>query len=183
MTTLNQLIARQMDRMGNAFMNAMGPVSDGEFFAENANGFSAAWVAGHMACVYDLFSSWFSEELLFEDSFRRLFNETDVIEAGPVSKAASVDPERYSKALLLHRFNQAWVKAARTLNAFGASQWDAPAPPAAPVSLLTGGAVWEVLAMHVPWHCGELSGSMKLFYRTYALNTVPHYGYAPPDTS
>jgi|SRR5580765_1518412 hypothetical protein len=181
MTTLNQLIARQMDRMGTAFMNAMGPASGAEFFAANRNGFSAAWVAGHMACVYDLFSSWFSGELLFEDSFHALFNETDVAAPGPVSKAASVHPGCYSKALLLHRFNQAWVKAARTLNAFDVSRWDAPAPSGAPVSLITGGAVWEVLGLHVGWHCGELAGSMPRFYDTYALNTLAHYGYVPPE--
>ena len=148
---------------------------------ENPNGFSAAWVVGHLACVADLFSSWHDNgRLLLDPEFHSVFNETDVVEDGPVSKAASVDRALYPKAALLFRFRQAMVKALRVLNAFELSQWDAPGPSGVPVSLSTGGAVWELLAVHAYWHCGELSGSMERFRGTYTLNILPHYFYIPP---
>jgi hypothetical protein len=180
MTDVKQVIARQMDRSGNTLMLGLEPVSDEEFFAENVTGFSAAWTVGHLSCVADLFSSWFDGYLRFGREFHRVFNETDVTECIPVSRAASVDRERYPKAELLFLFRQAMVKALRALEEFDLEQWDAPAPPAAPVSLLTGGSVWELLAVHVYWHLGELSGSMPRFAGTYTLNTVPHYFYLAP---
>jgi hypothetical protein len=182
MTDVKQVIERQLDRSGSTLMLALEPVSDDEFFAENVNGFSAAWVAGHLTCVADLFSSWFDGgELLFSREFHAVFNETDVTAAGPVSKAASVNREYYSKAYLLLRFQQAMVKAVRVLRfGFDTGQWDAPAPSGVPVSLLTGGAVWEHLAVHVYWHLGELAGSMPRFKGTYTLNIVPHYFYVAP---
>lgn len=73
------------------------------------------------------------------------------------------------------------VKALRALEAFDAGQWDALAPPVVPVSLLTGGAVWELLAVHVYWHLGELAGSMPRFAGTYTLNILPHYFYLAPQ--
>lgn len=177
MTDAKQVIARQMDRSGNTLHLALEPVSDDEFFAENPNGFSAAWVTGHLACVADLFSSWFDYGLLFDRGFHQAFNETDVTRAGSVSKAASVSRERYPKADLLFLFRQAVVKALRALEAFDLAQWDAPPPPGVPVSLRAAGDVWEHLAVHVYWHLGELAGSMPRFAGTYTLNMVPHYFY------
>ena len=181
MTTVNQLIARQMTLSGERLLLAMEPLDDDEFFAGNANGFSAAWAVGHLACVADLFSSWFSGQLLLSRPFHAVFNETGVVAEGPVSKADSVNRELYPKAGLLLAFRQAMIKALRVLNAFEPARWDAPAPPGAPVSLLSGGAVWERLAVHGDWHCGELAGSMPRFYGTYPLNILPHHLYVLPE--
>jgi hypothetical protein len=186
LTGAARVVARQIDRSGNTLLLALEPVDDDEFFAENANGFSAAWVVGHLTCVADLFSSWFDgQRLLFDKSFHQVFNETAVTGAGPgagpVSKAASVNREGYTKAVLLLRFRQAVVKALRVLDAFEGSQWDAPGPPGTPVSLRAGGDVWEILAVHIYWHLGELAGSMPRFFGTYALNTLPHYFYIPEE--
>jgi hypothetical protein len=182
-TSASEVVWRQIDSAGNRFLLAMELVDDDEFFAENKDGFSAAWVTGHLACVADLFSSWFDSGLLFEDSFHQVFNDTGVTVAGPVSKAASVRPDRFSKALLLHRFRQAVVKALRVLRAFDPAQWDAPAPAAVPVGLRTGGAVWESLGVHTDWHAGGLAGSMPVFFGRYALNPVPHGFYLEPEGS
>lgn len=181
MTDVKQVIARQMDRSGNTLMLGLEPVSDDEFFAENATGFSAAWTIGHLACVADLFSSWFDGHLLFGCEFHAVFNETDVAGPAPVSKAESASSKDYPKAYLLLRFREAMVKALRALEAFDAGQWDAPAPPGTPASLLNGGTVWEHLAVHVYWHLGELAGSMPRFAGTYTLNIVPHYFYLAPQ--
>jgi hypothetical protein len=185
MSTAAQVIWRQMDRSGSTLLLGLEPVPDDEFFAGNANGFSAAWVTGHLACVADLFSSWHDPHpgLLFERAFHQVFNDTGLTEPGPASKAASVCPDRFSKALLLHRFREGMTKALRVLHAFDLSDWDAPAPAAVPVSMLTGGAVWEILAAHTYWHCGELAGSMPLFFGTYTLNIAPHHLYVAPGVN
>lgn len=172
------VVARQLDRSGNTLLLALEPVGDDEFFAENVNGFSAAWVTGHLACVADLFSSWFKGgRLLLDASFHAVFNETAVTAASSVSKAASVDRERYPKALLMLEFRRAMVKALRVLATVSEDAWGTAGPPMVPASLLTSGAVWEILAVHVYWHCGELAGSMPRFFGTYTLNTLPHYLY------
>jgi hypothetical protein len=175
-----QVIARQLTRSGETLLLAMEPLDEAEFFAENANGFSAAWVTGHLACVADLFSSWFDGgQLLLDKGFHQVFNETAVVAAGMESKAASVNRERFGKALLLLRFRQAVIKALLVLKKLDPAAWDAPPPPGVPATLLTGGAVWEILAAHVYWHCGELAGSMPRFFGTYTLNILPHHLYAP----
>lgn len=182
MTDARDVVARQMTYSGETLLIAMERLDDGEFFAENANGFSAAWVTGHAACVPDLFSSWFSGGLLLSKDFHAVFNDTAVTASGPVSKAASVSRELYPKDDLLLLFRQATVKALRVLRAFGAGRWDDQAPPGAPVMLLTGGAVWERLAVHAYWHNGELAGSVPAFYGTYGLNILLHDLYVPPDS-
>ena len=180
---VKQIIVRQMDRSGNTLALALEPLSDDEFYAENANGFSAAWAVGHLACVYDLFSSWFNDRrLLFDPSFHKVFNETEVVGPDSVSKAASVDRDSHPKAILLLRLRQAHVRALQVLSAFDAAQWDAPAPRTAPAVLPTCGSVWEHLAVHTYWHLGELAGSMPRFFGTYTLNIVPHHFYPPPES-
>jgi hypothetical protein len=47
--------------------------------------------------------------------------------------------------------------------------------------MATGGAIWERLAVHGYWHCGELAGSMPRFFGTYTLNIAPHHLYVVPD--
>lgn len=168
------VIARQLDRSGNTLMLALEPLDEAEFFAGNPNGFSAAWVTGHLACVADLFSSWFDGRLLLGPSFHAVFNQTAVTaeDADRVTMA-----RQYPKARLLLEFRRAMIKALRALAAFDEEQWDATGPAGIPVSLVTGGAVWEALAAHVYWHCGELAGSMPRFFGTYTLNVLPHHLY------
>jgi hypothetical protein len=178
MTTAKQVVARQIDRSGNTLLLALEPISDSEFFKQLSTGFSAAWTVGHLACVADLFSSWLNgRRLILNRSVHHVFNETDLTEPGAVSKAASVDRETFPKTTLLRMFCLAVTKALRALDEFGDSQWDAPAPAGVPVSLLTSGAVWEHLAVHVYWHLGELAGSMPRFDGTYTLNILPHHLY------
>lgn len=179
MTTAAQVIARQVTRSGETLLLALEPLDDDEFFAENKNGFSAAWVTGHLAGFADLFSSWFDGRgLLFSDAFHRVFNDTAIAAAGPVSKAAGVDPGLYPKADLLLGFRRSFVRTLHALREFGDNRWDDAPPPGVPVTLLTGGSAWEILGGHVYWHCGELAGSMPRFYGTYALNILPHHLYA-----
>ena len=184
MTTAADVTERQIVRSGTTLLHAMEPLDADTFFAENPDGFSAAWVVGHQACVADLFSSWFDDgELLFTESFHQVFNETG-IETGltMMSKAATVSRSQYPKGLLLLRFRQGVSKALRVLRSFGVENWDSPGPPGTPVPLLTGGEVWEHLARHGDWHNGQLAGSMPVFFFTYTLNTLSHYFYEPPDT-
>jgi hypothetical protein len=174
MTDVRQVIKRQMVRSGDTLLSALEPASGEEFFAGNVTGFSAAWTVGHLSCVADLFSSWFDGHLLFGYEFHQVFNETAATGTDIASRVA-LARESYPKADLLPRFCQAMIKAMRALDAFDLAQWDAPAPPGAPVSLLTGGAVWEHLAVHAYWHLGELAGSMPRFAGTYTLNILPHH--------
>jgi hypothetical protein len=175
------IIARQMEASGATLLLAFEPVSDEEFYAANATGFSAAWTIGHLACVDDLFSSWLcGGRLLLDHDFHKVFNETSSGTAPDpgVRRAAA---EKYPKAELLLKFRQARVKALRVLSTFSTAQWDTEAPPGTPLSLPTGGSVWEHLGRHVDWHLGELAGSMKRFEGTYTLNMAPHYFYVPPE--
>jgi len=177
------VIARMITLSGQTLLLAVEPLSDDVFFAENDNGFSAAWVLGHGACFPDLFSSWFTDTgLLLGAEFHAVFNETAVVAAGPVSKAASVDRERFPKEELMLRFREASTKALRVLRGFNVTEWDSPAPPGAPLTLRTAGDVWERLAVHSYWHNGELSGSMETFRGTYTLNIEPHHLYVPMRT-
>jgi hypothetical protein len=178
-TSANQVVARQIDRSANTLLLALEPIDSAEFFAPNHNGFSAAWVVGHLSCVADLFSSWLDNDggLLLDPEFHAVFNETAVTEAGTASKVAGIS-QNDSKEFLLLQFRLATVKALRVLRDF--KEWDQPAPADVPASLLTCGAVWELLAVHIYWHLGELSGSMPRFFGTYTLNTLPHYVYVKP---
>jgi hypothetical protein len=171
--TAADVVARQMERSGNTLMLAMEPLDPDEFSAVNANGFSAAWVVGHLACVTDLFSSWFTGKPLFDPRFHAVFNETAV---KPPSSA--FQPDFYAKADLLLRYRTAGCEALRILRTV--TDWDASPPPAAPALLATAGAVWEHLAVHTYWHLGELAGSMPRFFGTYTLNSLPHHFYLPP---
>lgn len=189
MTTPRDIIARQLDRSGTILLRALEPLTDEEFYAENANGYSAAWAVGHLAAVCDLMSFWLDTgPLQFDPLFHRVFNDTTAAQAQPAEvpegmKTASKAREAvfYPKADLLQRFEQAVTKALRVLTGFDIAQWDAPGPPGTPRSLATGGAVWEHLAVHIYWHCGELAGSMERFHGTYTLNPMSHYFYSPPE--
>jgi hypothetical protein len=181
-TDVKQLVERQMVTAGNTLLIAMETVGDDEFFHKQVTGFSAAWTVGHLACVPDLFSGWFGGHVLLNEQFHHMFNETDVVEAGALSKAESVDREFFPKKLLLYHYRQAMVKAIQILRSFDIEQWDAPPPLGVPVTLLTGGAVWERLAVHGDWHNGELAGSMPRFFDTHAMNPLPHHLYVPPRT-
>ncbi|GGP44671.1 hypothetical protein [Streptomyces abikoensis] len=180
---VKEAIRRQLNRSGNTLLCGLEPLDDAEFFAEGPSGISAAWSVGHLACVCDLFSSWFDhDELVLEKSFHRTFNELGIALSEGVSKAAKVNRGRFSKELLFACFRRAQIKALRTLAAFDVRLWNAAGPPAAPDTLLTCGAVWEHLAVHTYWHLGELAGSMPRFFGTYTLNTLPHFFYEPPGT-
>lgn len=172
------VVHRMVDRSATTLILAMEPVSAAEFYDENRDGFSAAWVIGHLTCFADLFSSWFDGELIFEPSFHAVFNETE-IRAVASSKASLVEPALYPKEFLLYRFQLAVVKALRALEEFDAAVWDGPPPDDVPVSLRTGGDVWEIFAAHIYWHCGQLAGSMPRFYGTYTLGLLAHHFYVP----
>jgi hypothetical protein len=175
MSRPHDVIARQMEHSGSTLLTALEPLDETEFFAVNANGFSAAWVTGHLAAVAELFSSWFDGDPVRDPAFHSVFNETSATAA-----ARDLDAIRhsYSKDILLLAFRRATIKALRALRTV--TDWDAPGPPSTPAGLTAGG-VWERLAMHTGWHCGELAGSMKRFHGTYTLNTVSHYFYISPD--
>jgi hypothetical protein len=176
---LKGLIARQMNRGGNTLLCGLEPLSTDEFFANTAGGISAAWTVGHIACVNDLFSSWFSGDRVIDEETHRIFNNLAILPPTGVSKAASVDPGRYPKQTLLYLLRQGQTKALRALDAFDPARWDAPPPPCAPDTLQSCGAVWEHLSVHTYWHLGELTGLLSRFHGTYTLNTLPHYFYYP----
>jgi hypothetical protein len=181
MSRPHDVVARQLERSGATLMLGLEPLDDGEFYKVNVNGFSAAWVTGHLACVADLFSSWFDSDrgLLHSPGFHAVFNETgDGTTAGTAGRCA--EAEAWSKEVLLESYRRAVIRALRVLRRFDESQWDAPGPPGTP-ALLTGGGVWEHLAVHTYWHLGELAGSMPRFRGTYTLGILPHHFYVAPE--
>lgn len=184
MTTLQQVIARQMTLTGERLMDALEPLTAAEFFAGLPTGYSPGWTLTHLTCVADLFSSWFDGVLLYDHEFHKVFNDTGISEPEPFTRAASIDQDLYPMSLLLHRFPEAMRKALRALAAFPVQQWDAPPPRAVPAIMPTGGWVWEHLGLHTAWHCGELAGSMERFYGTYSLNVLSHrLALVPPEGS
>jgi hypothetical protein len=181
-TDAKQVIARQITRSGETLLLALEPLTHDEFYAPGLDGFSAAWVTGHLACVADLFSSWLDDApLLLDAEFHQVFNETAVTGGEPDPAGKSAAAERYPKNALLLVFRRAVIKALRVLSAFDPSRWDAPPPPAVPVTLTAAGSVWELLAVHIWWHCGELAGSVPRFHGTYTLNIAPHHLYMSPE--
>lgn len=178
MTDAKQVVARQITRSGHILLAGLEPLGRKKFYRENPDGFSAAWTVGHLACVADLFSSWLGDRrLVLSRPTHQVFNETALTGPCPVSKAASVDRETFSKEVLLQMYCQATEKALRELSMFDVSRWDDPSPPVVPVTMLTRGAVWEHLAAHGYWHLGELAGSMPVFAGTYTMNITSHHLY------
>jgi hypothetical protein len=180
-TTVDTVI-RQLTFSGERLLICAELLDPREFYAENADGYSAAWTIGHLACVTDLFRSWFDGEMLFEPGFHQVFNETAVVEEGVISKAATVDPARFPKELLMLRFREAQIKAMYTMEEFGFENWDEPGPPGLPVTIQTGGRLWEILAVHTEWHLGALAASVPRFRGTYLPNVLPHHLYRKEET-
>lgn len=179
---LKAVIARQMNRSGNTLLAGLEPVNDDEFYAVAPNGISAAWTIGHIACVNDLFSSWFAGgRMLLDAATHKIFNNLEIAEPSGISKGASVDRQVRTKRKLLLHLRQTQVKALQVLEDFDPSSWESPIPSGLPDTLMTCGAVWEHLAVHTYWHLGELGALMPRFYGTYTLNTLPHYFYYPPQ--
>jgi hypothetical protein len=177
---LKGMVARQMNRSGNALLCGLEPLLEEEFYASSPHGISAAWTVGHLACVSDLFSSWFGgNRLLLDASLHSVFNSLEIAAPSGMTKAETVDPKRYPKGQLFLLLRQAQVKALEVLDGFDAERWNAPVPRGVPDTLMTCGAVWEHLAVHTYWHLGELTASLPRFHGTYTLNTVPHYFYTP----
>jgi hypothetical protein len=177
--TAKDIIANQIIRSGETLMLALEPLTNDEFFGCLETGFSAAWSVGHLACVADLFSSWLDiKPKMFGDSFHDVFNETDINgwEPQTTSKAARVDRDTFPKEMLLHNFRHAVIKALGVLDKFDTGRWYVKGIASVP-SLITAGEVWELLAVHIYWHCGELAGSMPRFFGTYTLNILPHHFY------
>jgi hypothetical protein len=116
---------------------------------------------------------------MFGDSFHDVFNETDINGWEPqslVSKASKVDRDTFPKEMLLHNFRHAVIKALDVLDNFDTGRWYTKGISGVP-ALITAGEVWELLAVHIYWHCGELAGSMPRFFGTYTLNILPHHFY------
>lgn len=179
-TVLKQAIRRQMNQGGNILLCGLEPLSDEEFFAASSSGASAAWTVGHLACVFDLFTSWIAARPpVFEKRQHDVFNSLQIGKSAK-SKAEATDCGEFSKTDIILMFRQAQVRALEVLERFDVSLWDAPTPRTVPETLPTYGAIWESLGVHTFWHLGELSGSIPRFHGTYTLNTVVHYFYVPP---
>ncbi len=173
------IIANQISRSGETLVLALEPLTDDEFFGCLDTGYSPAWTIGHLTCVADLFSAWLDiKPKLFNEEFHEVFNEVDVNDWKPqtISKAAKVSPDSFPKEMLLHNFRQAVIKALNVLDNFDIARWYTRGIAGVP-ALITAGEVWELLAVHIYWHCGELAGSMPRFFGTYSLNILPHHFY------
>lgn len=173
------IIINQITRSGETLVLALEPLTDDEFFGCLDTGYSPAWTVGHLACVADLFSSWLDiKPKMFDSSVHDVFNETDVNEWRPqtASKAMNVNRDEFPKEVLLHNLRRAMIKALDVLDNFDTSRWYTKGISGVP-ALITAGEIWELLAVHIYWHCGELAGSMPRFFGTYTLNILPHHFY------
>jgi hypothetical protein len=177
-----QLVRRQMNHGGNVLMSGLEPLTDDEFFAGGPNGISAAWTVGHLACVFDLFTSWLSgRELVLARSVHNVFNPLELRKAS-TSKAESVDRLVHAKPDVLLMFRERQVGALAELDAFDMDRWEEPTPHYVPDTMPTYGSIWQHLGVHTFWHLGELAGCLSRFHGTYTLNTVVHYFYTRSES-
>lgn len=170
------IVRRQLNRSGNTLMAALEPLSSEEFFEPGPSGISAAWTVGHIACVADLFGATLDDgRLALDPETHEVFNSLEIGPKKLTTKAAGVDPQRYSKADILLMMRQTQVRLLKLLDVFDVARWDEPAPDRVADTLPTYGAVWEHLAVHTYWHLGELSSAVERFYGTYSMNSMLHY--------
>jgi hypothetical protein len=174
---LKTLITRNMNQGGNIMLLGLEPLPDAEFYAGQANGISAAWTLGHLACVLDLFTSWIeNRDLAIPRWSHDIFNPL-TIEKRKGTKAEGVDPKALAKGDIMMMFRQAQIAAVEVLRGFDMRLWDAPTPPNVPDNVPTYGGIWQMLSVHTYWHLGELCGCMPRFHGTYTLNMAAHYFY------
>lgn len=172
-----QIVKRQLNRSGNILISVAEPMTDKEFFEGQANDISFAWTIGHLACVMDLFGSWFpGGELQFPVDVHKVFNSLDIEPKG-TKKCELVNPQEFSKSNILLLLRQAQVRLMEILEDFDLALWNIMPPCNVPDSLPTYGVIWESLGVHTYWHLGELCGCTQRFYGAYTLNSVLHYFY------
>jgi hypothetical protein len=170
-----------LNRSGNSLYTAIEPLSEAEFFAGGSNGISVAWTIGHLACVFDLFTSWIhAEGPQLPKEVHGVFNSLDVKAPGGPSKAEIVANSGYRKSEILFMLRSAQISALKLLGKCSEAGWHMPPPGPHPDNLHTVGEIWEHLAVHTYWHMGELCGTFPRFHGTYTLNMLPHYFYFLP---
>ncbi|HVH47186.1 MAG TPA: DinB family protein [Labilithrix sp.] len=165
-----------LNRSGNSLIAAIEPLSEEEFFGAGVNGISVAWTLGHLACVFDLFTSWIrGSRRMLPKEVHDVFNSLDVRAPGGPTKADVVRKAAYTKGEIQFMLRGAQIQALKLLETCTEQDWHArPAGPG-PEDLHTVGDIWEHLAVHTYWHMGELCGTFPRFHGTYSLNMLPHY--------
>jgi hypothetical protein len=176
-------LRRMLNRSGNSLFVAIEPLTAEEFFAGGVNGISVAWTVGHLACVFDLFTSWIhGGDCHFSKDIHGTFNSLEIRAPGGPSKAEVVRNAGHSKPEIQHLLRVAQVNALKLLDTCSLADWDAAPAKHHPDNLHTIGEIWEHLAIHTYWHMGELCGTFPRFHGTYTLNMLPHYFfYLPPE--
>lgn len=175
---VRDMVRRQMNRSGNILLSSVEPLDDEDFYKPFVNGSSIAWTIGHLACVFDLFTTWLgAPDKALPREMHDVFNSLDLgsEDPNPPTKAETVDRKRWTRKLLIARLRESQVRALKLLEDFDPVRWYERSPPGAPDTLPTVGDIWESLAVHTFWHLGELSGAHPRFKGTYTLNTVLHY--------
>ena len=174
-------VRRMLNRSGNSLFTAIEPLSDEEFFAAGVNGISVAWTVGHLACVFDLFTSWIrGNGCLLPKEVHNVFNSLEVKAPGGPTKAEVVRKSIYNKGEIQFLLRSAQIEALKLLATCTERGWAAPPPGPRPEDLHTVGDIWEHLAVHTYWHMGELCGTFPRFHGTYTLNMLPHYFFHLP---
>jgi hypothetical protein len=174
-------VRRMLNRSGNSLFLAIEPLTEAEFFGAGANGISVAWTVGHLACVFDLFTSWIrGSGCHLAKEIHDVFNGLDVRAAGGPSKAEIVEKSGHRKSDILFMLRTTQIRALKLLSTCTERDLQAAPPGPHPDNLHTVGEIWEHLAVHTYWHMGELCGTFSRFHGTYTLNMLPHYFYYLP---
>lgn len=177
-----EMVRRMLNRSGNSLLVAIEPLSQEEFFAGGANGISVAWTVGHLACVFDLFTSWIhANGCNLAKEVHGTFNSLDVKAPGGPSKADIVRESSYGRGDIVLTYRKAQIDALKLLATCSEQVWTMKPRGAHPDNLHTVGEIWEHLAVHTYWHMGELCGTFERFHGTYTLNMLPHYFYYLPS--
>lgn len=175
-------VRRMLNRSGNSLISAIEPLSDAEFFEAAASGISVAWTVGHLACVFDLFTSWIrGGNPNLPREVHGTFNNLDLRAPGEsASKADVVRGSGYGKSDIQFMLRTTQIQGLKLLDTCTVSGWDAAPRGRHPDNLRTVGEIWEHLAVHTYWHMGELCGTFPRFHGTYTLNMLPHYFFYMP---
>lgn len=172
MTSVKELIRRQLDTSGNLLLRSSHLLDDEEFFYEPNAGASMAWTLLHLATLQDwavnrVFLSLdpkFSREIREAFKGGRDFEENDA-------------KHLTSKMDIEAKFSREQYETIIALDSFDEENWNVSTPSGC--RFPTFGILWEHLATHNYWHLGAISVSHPRL--TNAVLVAPRFYSVDPQ--
>ncbi len=176
MTTVKNVIKRQIDSSGILLLNASKILTDDEFKEEHDGGVSMAWVLGHLTALQD----WAVHRVFLEEEPKLNRTIREAFKGG--RKIVDSDREHIgTKEEMEQQFAESQYITIRTLESFDDSLWDKETPSACRFPTL--GSLWEHLGVHNYWHLGQVGSVIPKLVGSNLTLSVPRYYTVDPIDS